>query len=425
MAKQPGRLHRRLSPNGTPLFEIATDAGAFNDDGIQEIVIHRGNDSAAAEISPSTLSFVVNGAQNIRRNTDVTVQLTTEAANRFAYAGITAADIRARFKGRRAQLDVDDVAWKINTVTKFYTTVHASSWTSLLRNTRRTTSPEAGANIGSTLVWAWNHPDLPGKQPLSYAPLNRFDTLHAKEWGLSFDDLSTKYGTDLGILFQHLRNGGVRILPLGYRHTLLNQRLVTEWPVLRSQTLSPAAWSTQSEGASHQYLVKRRLENGGEYSQVWPLPEGSTPLLLQDEEIDLLHIMPTAVDETFRYVANSRNYQANLSRYEIDAIRFDMIHLLSSSKEVDRRTAAQILKTEAGDPIYLSGDWPVAIRGPYFANKISESINSDSWEIEFSLFHPRDVLGLFDGEVPSVPAKVWDSMTSEWNDATGSWNSYA
>lgn len=419
---KPGRLHRRLSGAGAPLFEVQTDVGLFGDDDIQSLTITRGEASPWPGISPSTLEFDVAGAPYARSNTDVTVRLTSYAASKFAYGPTLAAAIRDRFSGRRAQVAVEDVAWKAGVVQKFNSTFSASSWTSLIRNTARLVNVTAGQNIGSELVFAWNHPALAGKQPVYYPALNNFPTAYATEPGLSITDISGKYGNDLGIFFQHLRAGGLRLMPQGYRDAIMRERVVADFSILRSHTLSPAQWSTGIDEQSVQYKVIRRTSGGVPYEQVWPLPTGANAVMLEDEDIDLLHILPTSVHETFRYIANAKNNQANSSRQEIESIRLDMILLLSSDKPADRMVAAQVLALEAGDPVFLSGDWPQAVRAPYFANQIKETVNSDTWEIELTLFHPSDVLGLFESQVPDVPARVWDSAAYPWNTETRTWN---
>jgi len=421
---KPGKLHRKLSVDGSPIFEAVAGSLTFGDDAITSINISRGNADASPDVSPSTVDLAVVGAQSVDRNAVLSVRLTDAAASRFAFGGIAANEIADRFNGRRGGLNVEDVAWKAGKVEKFYTQISGASWTSLLRNAARTTSPEAGANVASALVWAWDHPDLSGKQPLAWAPLDTFDTTYAKEWGLTFSDISTKFGTDMGTLFQHRRDGSVRILSIGYRRQMLFDRLETEWPVTRSQAISPATWSTQIESASVQYHMIRRLPSGALYEQDWPTPVGSTIVLLKREDIDVSQVLPTGIYETYRLLANSLNHQSNSSRLEIEAIKFDMIHLLSSSKIVDRTIAAQLLKLEAGDPLFLSGDWPEAVRGPYYANQINESIGPNSWEISIDVFHAKDVVGMFDNETPEIPGKVWDSLVSEWNVTPGSWNSY-
>lgn len=419
---KPGRLHRKLSPNGTPLFEIVTSGRTFNDLDINSFTIRRGNADASPEISPSSLTFKTPGANSIPAGTSVKVRLTTYASILFAGAYVSRFSILERFNGRRAACSVEDIAWKAGRSSKFYTDVSATSWTSLLRNTSRRVSATAGQNVGSELAYAMNHPGLVGKQETTVDHLASFDTVYETENGLTMEEITSKYGTELQTLFQHRRSGSVSLLTQNRRNYLLDYPGTLQDPILRSQTLSPAEWDTDIETESTQFIVNRRLANGTPYSQVWPLPTDVTAVTLKDQEINMLHVLPTGNWVTYSRLANSLNLKSNYSRMEIKSLRFDMIQLLSSSRETDRKCAAQLLFLEAGNAIYLSGDWPEGVRAPYFANEITETVTPDSWEIQLTVFHPRDVLGRLDSEIKPVPAKAWDSATYPWNDETRQWN---
>lgn len=424
MSYIPGRLHRALSPAGEPIFKITTDIGTFDDTDIQTLTITRGNSSAQPDISPNTMEFEMNGAPFIPRDSAMSLDLQPAFATKFAYGAMTGSQISARFKGRKAATEVTDSAWHRDTGAEFNSKVTASSWTTVLKTGKRKTQPTVDGNIGSELAYMWRHPSIETLQPVNVAPLAEFDSVFATEPAMTFTELSSKYGTDLGTYFQHERNGSVRILSIGHRHQMMLDRLNVEWPILRSQGLSPAKWSQQIESASVQYTVLRRTTSGGEDTQLWPLPDGVSPVLLEQEEIDILHVKNTSAHENYRYLMNSLTMQSNVGRTELESVTFDLIMLLSSTKPADMHVAAQLLDLEAGDPVYLSGDWPDAVRAPYFANEISEKITPDSWEITLKLFHPRDVLGLFDSEIPAVKPRVWDSAITPWDTATGAWESF-
>lgn len=418
---KPRRLHRKLSPLGEPLFRVVTDAGTFQDSEINAIEITGGNADANPAISPSVAQFSIGGAVTINRDTSVHIQLSDWFANKIgSYGGATAAQVKDRFKGRKGLTEVDDLAWKIGKVANFNTTVSASSWTSLLRVAKRTTSPVANENILTALLRAANHPAIGSRQTVDAPGAATYDLVFANDPDLLFSDVVTKYGTDLGTFLQQRRNGSLRFLSIGRRREQLFEGVATQMPLLRSQVLSPAKWSQNIESASNQLVNVRRLADGSEFRQDWPLPSGTTPVILEAREVDMLHIKTAT--ENYRYLMNALNNQENTGRVELESVKIDMILLLSSSKQVDRLVGAQILAMQPGDLVYLSYDWPVAIQAPYYANQIKETITPDTWEFELSLYHPRDVVGTFDGDLPAVPARVWDSMVYPWDAETREWN---
>lgn len=418
---KPGRLHRKLSPDGLPIFRVVTDAGTFQDDSIQEISITGGNASASPDISPSVASFTAEGALNITRDTTVHIQLSDWFADIVAtYGGGSAALIKDRFKGRKGLATTEDISWKIGKSSKFSTTVTSSSWTTLLRVAKRTTSPKANESMVTTLLRAANHPSIGARQPVDAPIVASFDSVFANDPDLNFTDCVSKYGTDLGTFLQQRRNGSLRFLSIGRRRQMLTEGVSSQMPVLRSQGISPAQWSQGIESASSQLINKRRLEDGSIFSQVWPLPDGTSPVILETQEIDMTQAK--IMTENYRYQMNALNNQENTGRMELESLKIDLIMLLSSSKSVDKKVGAQLLAMQPGDLIYLSYDWPVAIQAPYYANQITEKVTAKSWELELQLFHPRDVVGTFDGDLPEVPARVWDSAVYPWNDETREWN---
>lgn len=421
MAKRPRRLHRKLSPNGASLFRVVTSAGTFQDSEIYEMSITGGTAAANPDISPSTAEFTIESAVTIQRDTTVHIQLADWFAQQLgSYGGATAAQIQDRFKGRKGLTEVEDKAWKIRGKADFKTIVSASSWTTLLRVARRTTSPVANENMLTSLLRATNHPSITPYMSADAPGAATYDYVFANDPGLTFEEVVNKYGTDLGTFPQHRRNGSLRFLSIGRRRQLLTEGVATQLPLLRSQGISPAQWSQSIESASNQLVNVRRLADGSEFRQNWPLPDGTAPVLLETQDVDMLHAR--IMTENYRYWMNALNNQANSGRMELQSVTIDLIMLLSSKKTVDRRVGTQLLALNPGDLIYLSYDWPVAIQAPYYANQIKETITPDSWTLELSLYHPRDVVGTYDGDLPEVPARVWDSAVYPWNSESREWN---
>lgn len=426
MVTKPGRLHRKLSPNGESIFRLTVGDNVYDDSQINSFTSRRGEASAETAISPSTLEFKMPGAPNFQRDSRVILRLTPEAAARFAAGtGITAAMVQDRFRGRKATTTVDDVAWKVGAnKQKFYSTITASSWTSVLRKRRSRFTATAGDSQFKPLLDVFTHPNVNVEQPVTYsgAEATYSDTVAVTESDLSFDDITAKFGTDLGVLFQHKRDGSVNFMSPRYRFYLLGSRAGFRWPVLRSQGISPAQWAQPVESASEQFVLTRRTSTGTIYKQTWPLPGGAAPVMLETTDVDLSQVVPRTLN--YEYVMNALNNRTNGRRMAMNSLTVDMIMLLSSKREVDRRIAMQVLELEAGDPIYFLGDWPQAIRGSYFASQITESVDSESWSITIDLSHPRDVLGLTDENIPQPKPKTWDQFVTTWDNTPGKWNDY-
>lgn len=426
MANKPGRLHRKLSPTGTPLFSLTAGGSTFNDDSISSITTHRGAAQAETSIAPSTMEFTVPGAPNILRDSDIRLKLTADAAARFASGtGLTSAMIIDRFNGRKGTTSVEDKAWKTGTTAaNFTSTLVASSWTSVLRNRRSKFTATAGSSQFTPLLAAFTHANVNARQPVEYsgAEASYSDTVAVTQADLSFSDVVSRYGTDLGVLFQHRRNGSVNIQSPRWRNYLLSLRAMSRWPILRAQGISPAQWDQPIEAASEQFVLTRRTSTGTLYTQTWPMPAGSSPVMLETTDVDMTQIVPRTTN--YEYVMNALNHRTNGRRMALQSLTVDLIMLLSSTKAVDRRIAVQLLELEAGDPIYFSGDWPQAIRGSYFASQITENIDSNTWEMVIDLSHPRDVLGLIDEEIPQAPPKVWDQFLTTWDETPLTWNDY-
>ena len=83
------------------------------------------------------------------------------------------------------------------------------------------------------------------------------------------------------------------------------------------------------------------------------------------------------------------------------------------------KIAAQMLTLEAGEPVYLSGDWPTRLQGVHYAEGITETITPNEWRFELSLIPHALGAGT---PSPSVPPLAWDSFTTAWADETRAWD---
>jgi len=415
------RLYRTFKPGSAGLFEIVAGDTTFRDDSISSITIKRGTSGPHPTVTPSTCEFVVTGAVNIPRNAPLSVRTSPAFGSALAAASpITGGAVRQRFNGRKAIAEVDDQRWRAapGVTTRWATSVTASSWTSLLRNADRSNTASKGSRTGSVVVTALKHPDIEPVQPVAYSTLTKFDTVAIADPGLRFNDVMSKYADDLHTLVQHQRSGTVRVISNVQRRDDLNATTPV-WTILRAHSLSPARWSAPSEVATTQYRVRYTTSTDVPYEIEWPLSEDVTVLPLKSETVDLTQIKRDT--ESLDLNMNARNRTTNVARMGVESVTLDLGLLWRIGTPSALRTVAEALRMEAGDPVHLGADWPQAVRGPYFANEISEDITPDSWLITFTLHHARYVLGLDDDELPTPPAITWDATILPWNTYPGPW----
>ena len=230
----------------------------------------------------------------------------------------------------------------------------------------------------------------------------------------------SKYADALHIHVQHRRDGSVFVRPLTVRRTYI-EAPGPVWTALRGHTLAPARWSSPSEAATTQFRLRYRDADGsGPWQVDWPITEGVSPVSLRTELVDLAYVL-RETENVGRAVGHIRNMSTNISRQGVETITFDLRLLHRMGTTSAHRTLAEVLALEEGDPVQLGADWPVAMRGPYFATQIRESIAPDGWTITLALHHARYVLGLGDDELTTPQPLTWDAISTTWDTTPGSW----
>lgn len=422
---RPGRLRRTLAVNSTEsLFELyVSGAGTYTADQVGDVTISHGKDGPAAGMTVATMEARVQASLPAAAQRHAIFRLSSALASRLvAGTGIPASAIRQRFTGRVGSDTITDRGDHLPR----YTDIQCSSWSSLLMNSRRPTVFYANGLILASLRSALQHPSFTAANIM---PVNYPDTAHSdRSYQLEgsdfrFREAITKYGSDIGILIQQQRNGSVSLLPITKRIELMEARLSTAWPLLRSEAISPATWDQQVEAASKQYTLLYLTDQDTVYRWEWPFPAGANPgVLVESEDVDWSNVR--TVTDNYRRYMEALNFHTNSMRHTLSSVTIDLLMLIRSGRFYDRRIAAQMLALEEGDPIYMSGDWLPAVRGPHLVQGIKETLNSNEWRLELSLTHPRDTLGLLDSEIPIVPPKVWDSARTAWDSTPGTWDSF-
>jgi len=403
------------------MFEIVAGDRTFTDDEITSITITRGNSSPHPSFTPSTLEVGLVGAVSIPRDTALECNLVNYLASAIAastpHHGAT---VLRRFKGRKALSETNDISWRRGESSgKWYTTLTAASWSSLLSRAERTNSPFG--KTASAVVTALRHPDLEDMYSVSYSDLNDFDSMAARDDNLNAADVIDKYADQLHTLIQHERDGNLKVVSNVARLKEVNAPGPV-WTLLRAHTLSPAKWSAPAESATTQYSVRYTTSGGVGYTQEWPISDALTPIALRGELIDLEHIVSADPHTSRNALMRSINAYTNWSRQGVESVTIDLGALWRIGTDSAKRTVTEALRLEEGAPVHLGADWPLAVRGPYFANQITEKITPDSWQITLDLFHARYVVGLGDDELPTPQPIVWDAAEITWTAAAGPWN---
>ncbi|MGO3555865.1 MAG: hypothetical protein ACTINZ_10865, partial [Microbacterium gubbeenense] len=238
----------------------------------------------------------------------------------------------------------------------------------------------------------------------------------SEDGALKFPELIGKYATDLGILIRETRAGKTEAYPSEYRRDLATGIQLATMPHLtRGQTLRPAKWAQSNEqpGLRLNYSV---TNDAGEVSVRTAEVLSNLGLVITEDE-DWSYVYGDDTLQTF-LEAYGRVQERSARHYRLESISVDLLHLITSPFSYHREQAGNLLALEAGDPIFLAGDWNDRIQGVHFAQQIKETITADEWRLDLSLYPIAQVLGTVS---PPVPARVWDSMRHPWDTESRSW----
>lgn len=409
------RLWRKLGVT-QPLVRVWNNAGLdLNDHVIQSIKISRGSSEPEDGIHTPTAEVAVNTFDEVRSDEKFRIDLTAYATNLISeLCGADRDKIRPRFYGRIGRETVTDI-----TTRKRRMTLYAASWDAQLRNIKTKYTPSYNENVASFLIRTaaapgsglpsrpeWTRPAT-GEQ---YGYVRRTD-----EEPVTYSEAIDKWAKDIGLYVQTRRDGSNRILTHELRWQWALDRLQTEMPITRSHAVSPATWEQPSADIPKSHRVLWSNTDGDQAgSWGWNVENPNMPVEIHD----MSHVRWWTNE--FQPKASGRTYQQRnmLTQYRLPSITFDILRLLTSSSHPQRRQAAQLISLEPGDPVFLSGDWHLQLRGIHFAVGIEESITPDGWEITLNLADSREVVG---EASPRVPPRTWESAQFQWMNASGTW----
>lgn len=403
---RPGRLYRALDGWPRPLVNVtAPSLGTLTDSDISSITITRG--SGGIKHEPATVEIALADYVPPIADETLSVTLTADTAYMlFHRTGAGTGETPARFAGRIGRQSVKD------TGTRQTSTLFGTSWSVQAARTDTERWIGTGIATGSAAVSLLTPPHLAGK--ITASILGTFDPLSRNLEG-SYSELFPKVTSDIGNYVSERRDGSVVVQSWTERKKRADAAPSTMIPLTRSAALAPTEWEQPNEVRGAEYRVSLTTTSGAVYVAVIA-PNGQISGTRPVVDVDWTHIVNETDQWKYAYAISSQGLQLF---YRMPSIRFDLLHLLTHPHVGMRRQAGQLLALESGDPVTLSADWPVPIRGVFLADGITERITGNSWEIELQLVPYRWNFGDWS---PAVPARMWDSARNQWNTETRTWN---
>lgn len=404
---RPSRLYRLLADAPRPLFRVtAEDGTVWEDDELTEISIHRGSGDLVGSVTPSTASIGVPHRVAVKSGAHVTITLGPWFA---AWIRDRGADpnlgVFGRFTGRIGRQTVTDY-----TAMKQTTIVEAASWTAQLARAAQTTALNTDDDV-STAIKALMEPAFLASR-ITVNSHYSGDYLAFSEPAATYKDTIDSLTSDIGVLVADHRNGRQLIKPIPWRLADAQARLATEYPLIRSQAISPATWTQPNEGVPPTYRGQWRNSTGG----ISELYAGPNPADTFVSDVDWTHVQINTDQWEWLYGLRAQGFETD---YRIETLKIDVLRLLASDIPVHRYVAAQLLGAEVGDPVFFSLDWPNPVRGIYWLTSIDERITSREWEMSITVAPYRSLAGDL---TPTVPARVWDSALYSWDSETRAWD---
>ena len=403
---RPGRLYRTLAKIGipTPLVTVTGDNFTVSDDDLTSLNMSHGGADPSPGIQPSTCEAVIQRPAWIRSGQNLSVELTpTAAAAIAARTTIPALNFTERFTGR--------VGSQINTDTPrgLSANLKAASWSAQLARV----SDELWLNAGTTVKDAIRFLCTPDAVPeIDFWNYGTFDELHAAITDATFSNTMASLTSDIGVLVRDTRAGQLEAWPLAHRMQWAADRIGSQYPLTRSQALSPATWEQPNEDLPAKVRADWIASDGSTAS----FSAGGTDNSIVDRH-DWTHLRARTDSLHLRW--RSLVNQAWDRIFRLPSAKVDLLYLLASDNPYHQGQAGMLLSLNAGDSIGFSGDWYTDLQGLHVVTGMDEQITGNSWTLTLSLIPHKLVFG---EDSPPVPALVWDSATYPWDDETRVWD---
>lgn len=413
---RPLRLKRTLSPITGTQWSFSMTAGSFAeaDDTIQSVVINRGVGGRNVGHNPTTCEIRVDGRKDgFITGNQMRMFLREDPANRLGdHLGAVGADIAMRFKGRLGRVGIDD------TGKRFDSELSGSSFLTQMNYSPAGFVPTAQESLGAILL------DMTkANEPVRGIDFGTFvGPVNISNYALGettrYREGVGTYAGDIGVLMQERRDGSTRAWSHFTRYDLAATRLLTEWPLMRSQAIAPGHYEQSNDRPAKRVEYTIRNEVGGLATRVAEVAN-PTGELRETESIDWSKWQVSTVDNQLYREAYARVFESSARLYSLPTVTIDLLMLLKHSGEYSKRIARQMLLLEVGEPVFLSGDWPPVLQGVHFADGIKETIGPNEWTLELSLIPHAVAVGRVS---PDVPARAWDSATKAWDEESREWD---
>jgi hypothetical protein len=414
----PSRLQRTLDPlvgYGTNIIGIsASNVDTFNHTDIQQISITRGANSKTSGYLPATVEATVTGRYDgFAAGSPFHVWLRDVHVDRLAdLVGVTADSISTRYTGRLGAVSVEDRARRVSTK------LTAVSWMAQLAHSPRHVAPAAGELLTDVLERLTFQDDPVRGTDL----ITRVDGAqlqhHAAGDPQLYPQALTGLAADIGIVMQEQRDGTTVAWGHKHREWWAANRMATQWPLMRHQALAPARYEQMGERPATPIDYTAYITDGSlrTRSVEPPNPTGET---VMRETRDWTRWRMGDLDNQLWRSAWSDAHSRAVSVYRLPELSIDLLMLLRMGTEYSLKIAGQLLTLEAGEPIYLSGDWPPRLRGVHYAEGITETITPSEWRFDLSLIPHALGAGT---PTPTVPPLAWDSFITAWDAETRTWD---
>lgn len=412
------KLHRKIQAPTNSVFSLTIGEYNISDSQIYSLSITRGLSGFSYGVQPAVAEARVRGLYPTLFHKEMRIKITDPAAEHISKrTGVSASLIADRFTGCVGVQNAIDTGKPARNKSE----ISASSYSSILKPSDLKQNISDRSNVRTILINAFSKSVISDLVEVVDTPKDSkyWDLAHIENGSqeLKFSETIGKFASDLMTLCVEKRNGKIQIKPALYRHDEIKSR-ANDYAPLRSNALAGAEYTQPVGQRSASYLQKETLEDGRYRERIWPAysKDYSYDMPIESAEIDFTHIY--RMSETSDTVVRAKMFQNNWPRLNASKIKFDLLHLLSSGREYDRRLAGHLLKLEHGDPIYFSRDWTYANPGVLIAQQIKETIDYKTWEIEINLEHPMMLLAAG----TQIPAPiVWEQALNTWASEERPW----
>lgn len=407
-----------------PVWEVTTTTDTYRDDRVASIATTLTCDPAGA-LSEAAAEVTVVGAAPPTMDDPLTVQLTDYGATLLpTIFGQGAAAIRLRYRGRIADRTVTDYGNPADAL-RATTTLSAQAWhaQAAVLGESPTTYP-AGTSldtIARDIMPVGLFPVVAaGVLADAYSPHGYLTA----DLALSKADAIGRLA-EVGYQWSARRNGSLRAATCTGRYEQ-GQALPaavadgSTVPLMRRQVVAPAQWA-QTPTTPRVYPVT--WTNAGVTSVLQFGAMSARRAVIREEPYNSTWMRDGG--DLVPASALAKGARTTDTGYAVQAVTLNVLALLRTGIEWDRRIVGQVLALEAGDPLALSYDWPPEVAGIYFTTSIAEQITPTSWTIALELAPHAAMTGQ---PSPAVPGPTWDTAypaTTTWDTApaTTTWES--